>query len=140
MIHAGCKRRPNGPGSWVGAHFLFLFFFSSFCFLFFSFLFPPYVYQFTMLGWVASPSTSIRFFLRSFLFVSFSFLGIVECRPRSSGIRYMHNKKINIIYSFYSLYCDFLPPAIESDTSHKASTRSSHSGFGASGIRNKIQI
>ena len=56
-------------------------FFLSFFFLFSVLLFFPHT-RINCLGW--------GFFLRSFLLVSF--LIIVACRPRVSGIRYMYNK------------------------------------------------
>ena len=87
MIHAGRKRRVNGPVSWVGDRLLVTFFCSSFCFLFCSSS-PTRasIFWVGVNGFALCPDP---FFLRSFLLVSF--LGIDACQPRFSGIRYMSN-------------------------------------------------
>ena len=76
------------------------------CSLFLSFVLPSALFFFPHrrinwpgLGWMVSPSVPIRFFLRSLLLVSF--LSIVACRPRGSGIRYMSNKYIYILVCIY---------------------------------------
>ena len=85
MFHAGRKSQPNVPDIWVGDPLLVHSFVlpSVFC----SFLLPPYALQLLGLGWMVLSFAPIRFFLRSFLLVSFH--GIVACRPRGSLIRYM---------------------------------------------------
>ena len=80
MIHAGRKRRPNGPGSWVGSPLPVSFFFPS---VFCSFLLPPYAHQLPGLGRMVSPSTPMCFsFVLSFLSV---FLALLRADPVVAG-------------------------------------------------------
>ena len=88
MIHAGRKKRPNGPGSWVEGLLSVSFFWYSFCFLFFSS--SPICASLAWVGVEGFALCSDLFFLRSFLLVSF--LGVVARRPRGGGMKYLSNK------------------------------------------------
>ena len=82
MIHAGRKRRPNDPGSWIGGPLPVPFFCSSFCFLFFSS--SPIRASIACVGVDGFLFYPDPFFLPSFLLVSF--LGVDARRTRSGRI------------------------------------------------------
>ena len=76
MIHVGCKRQLNGPGSRVGYPLPV----SSFCFLCIKYL-----------GWGRWFCPLPRSIFSSFFPLSL-FLAPLSADPRGSGIRYLSNK------------------------------------------------